>query len=215
MRHLPFRHTLRIMPSPKQPSVARKKPNTLDWLRGRKLALKVVASGQGKKAVRQVRDGRFIWEGERNFSHLQSPIGRKEIALQDACHRPRRGRRTRGEGRRRSKRKGRKPKQGQTEKKRHHYLLRFLHCTFTALSKGGKVVKEASHPVSRHYLSRPLVPCVAAVIVHQAKCRRKATMVAILPATIGSSNPRGNLQIKPKRTARAVACGAVLTLNFL
>lgn len=76
-------------------------------------------------------------------------------------------------------------------------------------------MKEASHPVSRHYLSRPLVPCVAAVIVHQVKCRRKATMVAILPATIGSPDPKTQTQIKPKRTAMTVACGAVLTLNFL
>ena len=58
-------------------------------------------------------------------------------------------------------------------------------------------------------------PLPTAVIVHQAKCRRKATMVAILPATIGSPDPKTQTQIKPKRTAMTVACGAVLTLNFL
>jgi hypothetical protein len=59
------------------------------------------------------------------------------------------------------------------------------------------------------------IACDAAVIVRRARCQRKATMVAILTATIGSPKPRAQTQIKPKRTARAVACGAVLTLNFL
>jgi len=57
--------------------------------------------------------------------------------------------------------------------------------------------------------------CDAAIIVHHAECQRKATMVVIFVATLGSTGYRSESQIKPKRTARVVACGAVLTLNFL
>ncbi|MFA0757905.1 MAG: hypothetical protein KEFWMYNX_000801 [Candidatus Fervidibacter sp.] len=40
-------------------------------------------------------------------------------------------------------------------------------------------------------------------------------MVAILLATFESPEPTVKTQIKPKRAAMAVACGAVLTFNFL
>ena len=88
-----------------------------------------------KETVRQVRSGRSVGKSEGNFSHLQSPIGRKEVALQNSRHRQRMGHGTGDEGRRRSERKGRQPKQSQTEKKRHHRRpFRPLHRTFTALS---------------------------------------------------------------------------------